>query len=124
MSMATLHTRYEQLLDYIILLESAMYGLVQSPREFFMLYCVELKKIGMVQSVADPCVWYKVKKEVTVLIVVVYVDDCILAGPIEEIIRFKKEIKKRTNITEQGPSGSRMQLESTTNYVWMTLRQN
>jgi hypothetical protein len=94
---------YEELVDYIILLERAMYGLVQSPREYFMLYCAELRKLGLIQSAADPCVWFKVVNGETVLIIVVYVDDCILAGPQEEINWFKKEIKKRFNITEMGP---------------------
>ena len=93
----------DQLINYIILLERAMYGLVQSPREFFMLYCAELRKLGLIQSAADPCVWFKVTDGETVLIVVVYVDDCILAGTQEEISWFKTEIKKRFNISELGP---------------------
>lgn len=93
----------EERQKYVILLERAMYGLVQSPRQYFLLFSAELKKLGLIPCKADPCVWYKVEDGETVLIVVVYVDDCILAGPQEQVDWFKTEIKKRFSIQELGP---------------------
>ena len=93
----------EERKEYVILLDRAMYGLVQSPRQYYLLYSAELKKLGLIPCAADPCVWYKVENGETVLIVVVYVDDCILAGPQEQVNWFKKEIKKRFSIQELGP---------------------
>ncbi|GAX17144.1 hypothetical protein FisN_UnNu082, partial [Fistulifera solaris] len=93
----------EEAREYVILLDRAMYGLVQSPRQYYLLYGSELEKLGLKQCAADPCVWYKEENGETVLIIVVYVDDCIVAGPKEQVEWFKTQIKKRFNIAELGP---------------------
>ncbi len=93
----------EEAREYVILLDRAMYGLVQSPRQYYLLYGSELEKLGLKQCAADPCVWYKEENGEAVLIIVVYVDDCIVAGPKEQVEWFKTQIKKRFNIAELGP---------------------
>ncbi len=39
-------------------LERAMYGCVQSPLMFFKTYAKHLEASGLVQSLADHCIWY------------------------------------------------------------------
>ena len=85
-------------------LEKAMYGCVQSPLMFFKTYSKHLKDIGLTQSLADPCMWFKSDKSGNLtLIVAVYVDDCIIAGLKPEIETFKADVQKRFKITDLGP---------------------
>ena len=84
-------------------LERAMYGCFQSPLMFFKTYAKHLKAMGLVQSLADPCIWYKHDQQGRlVLLVAVYVDDCIVAGRKTEVEDFKTGIRKRFKITELG----------------------
>ena len=87
-----------------IQLDKAMYGLVQSPRCFFLTISVLMRKFGMVQSKADPCLWFK-KNEATgelELLVAIYVDDCVVCGTRKMIEWWKTQIKKRFNISDLG----------------------
>lgn len=85
-------------------LEKAMYGCVQSPLMFFKTYSKHLETMGLTQSLADPCIWYKHdENQQLVLLVAVYVDDCIVAGTKNEVESFKTGVKKRFNITDLGP---------------------
>ena len=85
-------------------LERAMYGCVQSPLMFFKTYSKHLEAMGLTQSLADPCIWYRHDSDHNLtLLVAVYVDDCIVAGTKSEIDAFKAGVRKRFNITDLGP---------------------
>ena len=85
-------------------LEKAMYGCVQSPLMFFKTYAKQLEKMGLKQSLADPCIWYKHdENKRLILLVAVYVDDCIVTGTKSEVEAFKAGVKTRFKITEMGP---------------------
>ena len=84
-------------------LERAMYGCVQSPLMFFKTFSKHLQLLGLSQSLADPCIWYKHDEHGhLVLVVAVYVDDCIVAGPKSEVEALKAGVRKRFKITELG----------------------
>ncbi|MFM5988005.1 MAG: reverse transcriptase domain-containing protein [Sphaerospermopsis kisseleviana] len=85
-----------------IKLGKAMYGTVQAPLAFFNEFAKHLKKIGLTQSKTDPCVWYKWKDGRIWLIVTVYVDDVLYAGPKDARLWFKEQIKTRFNIVDLG----------------------
>jgi hypothetical protein len=93
----------EEMENECLKLEKAMYGCVQSPLMFFRAYSKHLKSIGLTQSLADPCIWYKIVNGELVLVVAVYVDDCIVIGLKIEIEGFKKDVQKRFKITDLGP---------------------
>jgi hypothetical protein len=93
----------DEMKDKCLKLERAMYGCVQSPLMFFKTYSKHLEAIGLTQSLADPCIWYKHDKDNRlILIVAVYVDDCIIAGPKTEVDIFKEDVQKRFKITDLG----------------------
>lgn len=83
-------------------LERAMYGTVQAPLAFWKECAKHLRKIGMTQSKADPCVWYKWKDGKLWMTAAVYVDDIVYAGPETARQWFKTEIKSRFKIAELG----------------------
>lgn len=88
--------------EYVLQLTKETHGLVKAPYQQCLLYGEELKKLGLIQSVADTEVWYKVENGETVLMVGVYADDCILTGPQEQVDWLKEEVKKRFHIKELG----------------------
>jgi Reverse transcriptase (RNA-dependent DNA polymerase) len=85
-------------------LARAMYGTVQAPLAFFNELAKYLVSIGMIQSTADPCVWYRRTKDgqVSPLVVVVYVDDLLYTGTADSRSWFKEQIKTRFNIVDLG----------------------
>ena len=63
-------------------LKKSLYGLKQSPRCWNEKLCEHLKSLGFKESVADPCIFVRQKKELQ--IIVVYVDDLILLSKSSE----------------------------------------
>lgn len=63
-----------------LLLTKALYGLVQSARQFFKKFVEILKSIGFVQSTAEPCLLVKNDDKLGIAIIAIYVDDCYAIG--------------------------------------------
>lgn len=78
----------------------SLYGLKQAARDWNQ-YCVkELKKLGFIQSEADPCLLTLPSKK---LIILVYVDDVTIAAPeLSSIQWFKEEFGKVFKIKDLG----------------------
>ncbi len=62
----------------VLKLRKAAYGLAISPLLWFRTFTMELKNLGFVQSLREPCLLYKRHSEQTALIIV-YVDDVLVA---------------------------------------------
>ena len=94
----------EDVEEYCIMLTRAMYGNVDAPLRWMKTLIKHLKKkMGLTQSKADPCVLFKRDKEGnTILIVIIYVDDVLIAGPESEVDWFKTTLNKKWNITDLG----------------------
>ena len=89
--------------EYCIKLNKAMYGTVQAARQWNKKLVQCLKIIGMKQSKVDPCIFYLKRDGVLVLLVCIYVDDCIVAGNQVDVDWLKSESKKHFTIKELGP---------------------
>jgi hypothetical protein len=89
--------------DKVLKLRKAVYGLVQAPRAWFKDLTAKLIEIGMKRSRSDPCLFTLVKGNEVIAEVVVYVDDCIVAGSPECVKFIKEAIKEKYTITELGP---------------------
>jgi hypothetical protein len=85
-----------------IKLKKAMYGTVQAPLAFWKENAKHLLKMGMIQSRADPCVWFKLKDGKLWLIIAVYVDDIVYTGSPQARKWFKEQVKTRFNIADLG----------------------
>ena len=58
------------------------------------MFIAELKKMGFVQSLADPCLLF-FRDERGVIYFVIYADDCIIIATTEDLMKqFKKDIGK------------------------------
>ena len=85
--------------DELCLLQKTLYGLKQSPREWFQVIHQYMINQGFTQSLADPCIYHNKEKN---LFVGIYVDDIITVGKLEQAKEFRKNIRSHFNITEGG----------------------
>jgi len=67
-----------------LLLKKTIYGLVQSAREFYNKFLSTLKSAGFVENKSDPCLLSKWIED-SILLIGIYVDDCLVVGKEEHI---------------------------------------
>jgi Reverse transcriptase (RNA-dependent DNA polymerase) len=89
-----------------LILNKAIYGLVQSAREFYNKLVSALKDCGFKASFVDPCLWIKNSNHGIVLIAI-YVDDCLMVrreSDIDDLIEKLKNydfgLKVKHNLTD------------------------
>ena len=88
--------------DVCLELGKSIYGCIQKARQWWKMFIAELKKMGFVQSLADPCLLF-FRDERGVIYFVIYADDCIIIATTEDLMKqFKKDIGKAFNIKELG----------------------
>ena len=75
-----------------LLLNKTIYGLVQSAREFYKRLIEVLKSVGFIENKSDPCLLSKWDKE-DVMLIGIYVDDCIVIGKEEQISKLIDDLK-------------------------------
>jgi Reverse transcriptase (RNA-dependent DNA polymerase) len=88
--------------DDVLRLNRALYGLVQSPRAWLKHFVEVLTKCGLTACESEPCVMYQRTNGKLILIVVIYVDDCILAGLQSDVNDLKKRVQKYLVISDLG----------------------
>jgi hypothetical protein len=73
--------------DYVYKLQKSLYGLKQSPRNWFQTLRKSLldSNLGIVSSQVDECVFY-VRTPEGIVIILVYVDDLLITGNLEGVI--------------------------------------
>jgi Reverse transcriptase (RNA-dependent DNA polymerase) len=80
-------------LDDFLLLTKTIYGLVQSAREFYKKLISVLKSIGFKKHKSDPCLLSKWDHN-NIIIIGVYVDDCLVIGKETQISQLIVELKE------------------------------
>ena len=89
--------------DEVLRLNKTLYGLKQSPREWFFVINSFLKSHGFHQTISDPCI-YSRKTEKGITFIGVYVDDVVTCGTCQdEVDSFRQELRQHFQITEGGP---------------------
>ena len=79
-------------------LNDALYGLVQAARSWWLKFVNALTYIGFVRGEVDPCLLFQNDKYGTVILIL-YVDDCLLTGDTLAIESAVNDIKKLFNVT-------------------------
>ena len=67
-----------------LILQKAIYGLVQAPRQFWKKIVDKMQEGGFQLSEADPCMLYK-EDERGVCIIIIYIDDMLIIGKEEQL---------------------------------------
>ena len=90
--------------DEVLRLDKACYGLVQASRTYLKTSIKYLTdKMGLEQSLKDPCLLVRKNASgLVVLGVVIYVDDILMAGPKAEIDKFIQEFGSRFSVKAMG----------------------
>jgi Reverse transcriptase (RNA-dependent DNA polymerase) len=92
----------EQLKGKVCRLKRSLYGLKQSPRDWFDWFSMAMKKLGYQQSNADHTMFIQRKGE-KICILVVYVDDIVLTGNDSvEMKRLKASLAKEFEMKDLG----------------------
>jgi len=82
-------------------LRRTLYGLADSPIEFYKHISGTLISSGFTCTISDPCVFIKRESETRFVIAVIYVDDFIVAGTHMELIEeLKTNLRKKYTLTE------------------------
>jgi len=88
--------------DKVLKLRKALYGLRQAPRAWNFKLDRELIALGFVRSKLEHVVYRRSNKE-SFLLVGVYVDDLVISGPsVNDITKFKTEMKKKFSMSDLG----------------------
>ncbi len=89
--------------SHVLKLNKALYGLVQAPRAWMKEMNKTILKLGFVNCRTDPCLSIlKLEGEVKVVLLV-YVDDCIIAGETQLVQKIIKQIEEIYKIKILGP---------------------
>ena len=92
----------KQIEEYCIRLDGGMYGNVDAALRFFIEFVKVLKKVGMKQCLADPCVFYmRNENGEPKLIAAMTVDDCLLAGKPADMIWLMDKVSEHFKITRE-----------------------
>jgi hypothetical protein len=85
--------------DICLKLEKSLYGLKDAPKLFFNYSSEGFKKLGLIQSEHDPCLWYGED-----IMMVQYVDDCGISAPNkEQITKFVNDLRALNyELTKEG----------------------
>ena len=82
-------------------LRRTLYGLADSPIEFYKHVSGTLLASGFKCTISDPCVFIKRESQTRYVIAVIYVDDFIVAGTHMDLIEeLKSDLRKKYTITE------------------------
>jgi hypothetical protein len=89
--------------ENLIELMCNMYGNIDAARVYYERMSNVMKKLGMKQSLTDPCVFFKHGDNgELILILVVHVDDTLITGPEDEVHKFMDEFEKHLKIERLG----------------------
>jgi Reverse transcriptase (RNA-dependent DNA polymerase) len=92
----------EQFRDKVCRLKRSLYGLKQSPRAWFEIFSMTMKKLGYRQSDTDHTMFIQ-RKDGKICILIVYVDDIVLTGnDLVEMKRLKASLAKEFEMKDLG----------------------
>jgi hypothetical protein len=93
----------EEAKEQAIQLEMSMYGNVDAALRFFKCYTHIILEMGLKQSEADPCIFYKHSDEGQLIIILAtHVDDTLLGGFKKEVGKFMDDFEKHLKIERLG----------------------
>ncbi len=86
----------------VLKLNRALYGLVQAPKAWMTTFTKQLETLGYKRSWTDPCLMTKSNQGEVILIITIYVDDCLIAGKEEDVEETIQGIEKAFKVKRIG----------------------
>ena len=85
--------------EYCLILQKAIYGLVQATRQFWKKIVDKMQEGGIQHSKADPCILYK-ENERGVYIIIILIDDTLIIGKVEAIDAANKVLQGQFQVKD------------------------
>lgn len=90
--------------NLVCLLKKSLYGLKQAPRQWYMKFDNFMHKEDFQKCNADHCCYIK-RYQSSYIILLLYVDDMLVAGPdMDDIKRLKRQLSKEFDMKDLGPA--------------------
>ncbi|KAA0046197.1 retrovirus-related Pol polyprotein from transposon TNT 1-94 [Cucumis melo var. makuwa] len=100
--------------DLVCKLKKSLYGLKQSPRFWYKRFDDFINKIGFMRSLYDPCVYYKKLTDGSLMYLLLYVDDMLLAGKnLTKLNEIREQLKNKFEMKDLGSSKRILGMEIT-----------
>jgi hypothetical protein len=85
-----------------LLLRKTFYGLKQSAYRFWIYLLTIVHRLRCERSKADPCLYFKWTESGALLLSFSWVDDCVITGPMPDLIEMKKPIMRDVECEDGG----------------------
>lgn len=113
--------------DLVCRLQKSLYGLKQSPRQWYKRFDVFMTTHGYSRCEYDPCVYYRKLEDDSLLLLTLYVDDMLIAAKHpKDILQLKKLLSKEFDMKDLGAAkkilGMEIQRDRKAGKLWLTQR--
>ena len=89
--------------ELVCLLKKSLYGLKQSPRQWYKKFNAVVTKVGYIRSRYDTCLYYANLNSDSVVFLLIYVDDMlIMSKDMEQISKLKRVLKSEFEMKDLG----------------------
>ncbi|CAL1361567.1 unnamed protein product [Linum trigynum] len=111
--------------DYVCRLRKSLYGLKQAPRQWYKKFESVMGEQGYMKTTSDHCVFMKKFPDGDFIILLLYVDDMLIAGQnVSKINDLKKELSKSFAMKDLGPAkqilGVRIVRDRGAKKIWLS----
>ena len=97
--------------DYVCKLKRSLYVLKQAPRQWYLKFDKFMLEIGFTRSNSDHCVYIQRYNDGNYIILSLYVDDMLVAGPsMKKIKELKMKLANRFSMKDLGEAKLGMQI--------------
>jgi hypothetical protein len=87
--------------DTVLLLKKCLYGLKQAAMAFYRKLLAAASKIGLKQSSADPCLYYKWEGG-RLVIMITWINDNMIVGPSDLVLKLKSDLMEQVKCDDWG----------------------
>lgn len=111
--------------DKVCLLNKSLYGLKQSPRQWNAKFDAYMGEIGFIRSEYDHCAYTKTLQDGSMIYLLIYVDDMLVAAKNKEaIVQLKHDLSLRFEMKDLGPAkrilGMEITRDRTAGVLWLS----
>ncbi|KAH9752684.1 hypothetical protein KPL71_014795 [Citrus sinensis] len=108
--------------DWVCLLQKSLYGLKQSPRQWYLKFDSYMQELNFQKSSYDCCVYLRKTYGEEVIYLVLYVDDMLLASKSMKLINLlKQQLRDKFDMKDLGPAKKILGVEMIRNRTARTL---